>query len=164
MLKEIKFDITHELVSAIGLRLRREAPDYTWGVGDLRNAIFEALATQYSLPWDENIGAPDWDNPQVKELYKAFSECLQQENEIEIIDDVEAHCITEDCEWQIIGQARVEKADRILDECDLTNKCRKHHLESGEMTKHNRFTLYTGNKQAGTASVSSQVCTGYIEP
>lgn len=164
MPNEAKFDITPDQISNIGLHLRNEDPDYIWGVGDFRNAIFEFLVTQHKLPWDESIGCPDWDDPLVKELYRSFTECLQLENETEYIDDAKAHCITEDCNWESIGQAKVERADRILTECDLTNKCRQHHLESGEMTKHNRFTLYVNNNQVGMASVSSQVCTGYIEP
>lgn len=163
MEKETTFGINPNQISEIVDHLRKESPDYVWGKGEFRNAIFESLVQQHSLPFNR-IGAPDWNDPQVKRLNREYSDFMQRENDIETIDGIEGRCTTEDCDWRTEGQARVEKQDRILNHCDLTEKCSIHHRDSSKRTQHNRFLLFKKDKQVGTASVSSQACTGYIEP
>lgn len=159
---EDEFKITPDQISESGIKIRKSYPSYIWGDGELRNAIFESFVIQLGLPWNK-MGFPEWSDPKVQDLHRQFSECLRDHEQHQVIDGIIARCTTENCRWRTIGQAKVDKVDRILKECGLTAKCRQHHLGSGEHTKHNRFQLYKDDRQIGIASVSSQVCTGYIE-
>ena len=163
MENEGSFEINPQLITEIGVRIREEDPGHIWGDNEFRQKIFEILVDQHKLPWDEDIGAPDFNDPRVIRLYKAFEENLERDNNIVPIDGIEGRCEALNCGWKTEGQAKIEKTDRILVECDLTVKCRRHHEDSARLT-HNRFVLYKDGNQVGIASVSTQVFTGYIEP
>lgn len=163
MSKEKVFDISPNEISEIGVSLQEENPKIVWGRGELRNAIFETLVRKHNLPWNENYGIPDWDDPSVKKLSAEFSNCYEAASEIQFIDGIEARCKQKDCSWSGTDQARIEKADRILLECGLTDKCRVHHIETNLATGHNRFSLFKDGESVGGASVSREAATGYIK-
>lgn len=164
MTRENGFGINAEQITQIGIGIRESTPDYIWDDSEFRNAIFEDLVTQFGLPWNHEIGCPDFDDERVKKLANEFQEVMRSENETEYINGVVGRCETEDCGWEGSGQAKINRTDRVLEECDLTKKCLKHHVGTGQMTKHNRFVLFRDNEEVGIAAVSTQACTGYIKP
>ena len=164
MSKDNEFNITPGQIAEIGVRIRAATPDYIWGDSEFRNAIFEDLVGQFGLQWNNDIGCPDFNDPRVINLSKKVEEVLKNENETESINGITGRCETEACGWETVGRAKINRADRILEDCDLTQKCLKHHIGTGQMTKHNRFILFKDNDQVGIASVSTQACTGYIKP
>lgn len=62
--------LTPDIVRETTAELRRQYPDYTWGRGEFRNAVFELLVTRFNLPWRvENIGqVPDFSDHRVSDL------------------------------------------------------------------------------------------------
>lgn len=162
MEKEPSFGISTGQISEIVANLRRDVPDYTWGKGELQNAIFENLARRHNLPFNK-FGTADWDDPRVKELRREFTDFMERQNDIETIEGIEARCKMQECDWKTEAQAKVTKEDRFLEPCELTEACKIHHETSGERTKHNRFELYKDGKEVGAASISSQASTGYIK-
>lgn len=109
MSKETTFDINPDQISIIGLHLRKETPDYIWDENELRNAIFESLVIQHNLPWDKNIGAPDWDDPQVLRIYRAFVECLQRENVLKLSMESKADGQQKNSGWLPLGTYSVSE-------------------------------------------------------
>ena len=164
MAKENEFGINADRITQIGVGIREASPDYIWGDSEFRNAIFEDLVIQSGLPWNHEIGCPDFNDQRVKKLASVFQEVMRSENETEYINGITGRCETVDCGWETSGQAKINRTDRVLEESDLTQKCLKHHKGTGQMTKHNRFVLFYNNEQVGIASVSTQACTGYIKP
>ena len=164
MAKENQFGINAARVTQIGIGIREANPDYIWGDSEFRNAIFEDLVIKFGLPWNNQIGCPDFDDERVKKLANAVQDVLRNENETEHINGIIGQCEIKDCGWETSGRAKINRTDRVLEECDLTQKCLKHHTGTGQMTKHNRFVLFYNNEQVGIASVSTQACTGYIKP
>lgn len=163
MSRENVFNITPKQIAEIGVNIRSTTPDHIWGDSEYRNAIFEHLVIQFDLPWNNDIGCPNFDDQRVINLSKKVNEVLNNENETESISGVTGRCETKGCGWETTGRAKINRTDRILEECDLTQKCLKHHTGTGQMTKHNRFILFRDNDQIGIASVSTQACTGYIK-
>lgn len=164
MSAERSYNITEEEAAEIAIGFQKTVPGYVWGKGELRNAIFEALVFRHNLPWNHDIGAPDFNNPQVKILSEEFFGLFEKEEDAEIIDGVEGKCKTENCGWSEVGQVKIDKIDRALFECELTKMCRIHHYSTRITNLHNRFDLYKDGEQIGGASASSQASTGYVEP
>ena len=163
-MQEKRFDLTASQVDDVGLKIRRDTPDVVWGKGEFRNAIFETMVSTFDLPWDEGIGAPDFDDPMVRQLSAEFNEVIEDAERIEREDRIEGRCTTTGCGWSNTAEVKYDNSDRVIVECDLTGKCREHHLKTGDTNRHNSFELYRDDERVGGASVSSQVCIGYLEP
>ncbi|MFC1625256.1 hypothetical protein ACFL15_02700 [Patescibacteria group bacterium] len=164
MLEKPSFGIRPEQIVIISIDIQESRPEIAWGTGELKNAIFETIANQQGLPFEGPCGSLDHDDPRISRLYSEFSRCYEESMNIIAIDEVEAKCKQKDCDWSHANQAKIEKADRALLECPLTDACREHHINTGMGNGHNHYSLIKNGEYIGNASVSRQVATGYIKP
>lgn len=156
-------NLTSEKLSDVSFKIRQEKPDYNWGQGELLNAIFEVLVIEQNLPWIQDGGYPDWDDPRVLELRSEVVRIMQSENKTERIQNIQARCQATDCLWEASGDINIEKVSRTVLGGSLIRTCRSHHEETGFILHHNRFDLLLEGEKVGHVSVSSQVETGYIK-